>query len=164
MTGVSCGSTPRAWVPACAGKTEKGSEMTGVACGSTPRTWVPAFAGKTEEKVGDDGGFVRFHAPHLDSGSSPERRGRADPIFITLCGLHKVIVIPSAAEEPKPLRRHAPPVLPGPFGFAQGYMGALRGCYFIAKPAVLQSQFSFGNGLNQTVPGDLITGAQGDME
>ena len=26
--------------------------MTGVWCGSTPRTWVPAFAGKTEEGVG----------------------------------------------------------------------------------------------------------------
>ena len=31
--------------------------MTGVACGSTPRTWVPAFAGKTEvvgwPRIGD---------------------------------------------------------------------------------------------------------------
>ena len=42
--------------------------MTGVACGSAPRTWVPAFAGKTEGGVGDEGGYVRFHAPHLDSG------------------------------------------------------------------------------------------------
>ena len=31
MTGVSCGSTPRTWVPAFAGKTEEGPEMTGVA-------------------------------------------------------------------------------------------------------------------------------------
>ena len=53
------------------GKTEERSEMTGVSCGSTPRTWVPAFAGKTEEgpeMTGDDGGYVRFRAPHLGSG------------------------------------------------------------------------------------------------
>ena len=36
--------------------------------GSTPRTWIPACAGKTEGGVGDDGGYVRIHAPHLDSG------------------------------------------------------------------------------------------------
>ena len=48
-------------------KDEGGSEMTGVACGSTPRTWVPAFAGKTVGGVGDDGDVVRFHAPHLGS-------------------------------------------------------------------------------------------------
>ena len=33
-----------------------------------PRTWVPAFAGKTEGGVGDDGGCVGLHAPHLGSG------------------------------------------------------------------------------------------------
>ena len=71
MTGVTCDSVPRTWVPACAGKTEEGPEMTGVSCGSTPRTWVPAFAGMTEEgpeMTGDDGGYVRFRAPHLGSG------------------------------------------------------------------------------------------------
>ena len=50
------------------GTTGERSEMTGVTCGSTPRTWVPACAGKTVGGVGDDGGFVRFHAPHLGSG------------------------------------------------------------------------------------------------
>ena len=30
--------------------------MMGVTCGSTPRTWIPACAGKTEGGVGDDGG------------------------------------------------------------------------------------------------------------
>ena len=29
------------WIPACAGKTKKGTGMTGVTCGSTPRTWEP---------------------------------------------------------------------------------------------------------------------------
>ena len=46
--------------------------MTGVTCGPTPRTWIPAFGGKTEEGSmngdGYEGGYVRFHAPHLDSG------------------------------------------------------------------------------------------------
>ena len=36
-------------------------------------------------------------------------------------------VIPSAAEEPKPSRRHAPPLLPRPFGFAQGDMVGVQG-------------------------------------
>ena len=72
MTGVTCGSTPRTWVPACAGKTVGGvGDDGGFVRGSTPRTWVPACAGKTEEgpeMTGDDGGYVRFRAPHLGSG------------------------------------------------------------------------------------------------
>ena len=37
-----------------------------------PRTWIPAFGGKTEVRSmngdGYEGGYVRFHAPHLGSG------------------------------------------------------------------------------------------------
>ena len=57
---------------------KEGSGMTGVAWGSTPRTWVPACAGKTEGGVGDEGGYVRFRDPHLGSGLRRKdgRRGR----------------------------------------------------------------------------------------
>ena len=38
------------------GKTEEGPGMMGVTCGSTPRTWIPACAGKTVWRVAVGGG------------------------------------------------------------------------------------------------------------
>ncbi len=60
----------------------KGSWLCGmmeVTRGYALRPWVPAFAGKTERGVGDDGGWVRFHAlllgPGLRRGDGVARSG-----------------------------------------------------------------------------------------
>ena len=50
MMGVTCGSTPRTWIPAPERRKE-GSGMTGVTCDTTPCSWAPAFAGATVWRV-----------------------------------------------------------------------------------------------------------------